>query len=127
MNEVNFYLKKPVDEDDPSQIYLQFKYNGNRLRFQFGQAIDPNNWNENKQRVKSNKQTTADGDHSLNDLLDSLEEVCEKAYKEELKNGIPTPKKLREHLIRFMNQNKIAEKEANNDHEFFELLSRFIS
>jgi len=52
MNEVNFYLKKPVTEDGPSQIYLQFKYNGNRLRFQFGQTIDPDKWNEKKTACK---------------------------------------------------------------------------
>jgi len=63
------------------------------ISFGDGTHVDPKNWNENKQRVVSNKQTTKDGDHSLNDLLKNLKEVCEKAYKDELKAGIPSPPK----------------------------------
>jgi integrase len=125
MAEANFYLKKAEESTGLSLIYLQFKYKGNRLVFSFGQSVDPNNWNANKQRVKNNKQTTADGDHNLNDLLHNLKEVCEKAYKDELKTGIPTPKKLREYLIRFMNQNSDQEKKEGPD--LFELLERFIA
>jgi len=63
----------------------------------------------------------------LNDLLDSLKEVCEKAYKEELRCGIPTPSKLREHLVHFMNQNMIAENQKITTPDLFDLLSQFIS
>lgn len=125
MGEVNFYLKKAEKSTGLSLIYLQFKYKGNKLVFSFGQSIDPKNWNDNKQRVKSNKQTTADGDHSLNDLLGNLKEVCEKAYKDELKNGTPTTDTLKSYLIRFINQNTDAEKIERET--FFSLLDRFIS
>ena len=88
-----------------SLIYLQYKYNGQKLVFSFGQSIHKKNWNPAKQRVKSNNQTTEDGEHSLNDLLDNLEKVCFKAYRNELNNGIPQPSTLKQHLIAFINQN----------------------
>lgn len=125
MGEVNFYLKKAEESTGLSLIYLQFKYKGNKLVFSFSQSIDPDNWNANKQRVKSNKQTTADGDHSLNDLLHNLKEICEKAYKDELKNGTPTTDTLKQYLVRFINQNTDAE---NIEREtLFSLLDRFTS
>lgn len=125
MGTINFYLKKAEESTGRSLIYLQFKYSGNRLVYSFGQTVDPKNWNANKQRVKSNKETTADGDHSLNDLLHNLKEVCEKAYKDELKNGTPTTDTLRSYLVRFVNQNTDAEKIERET--FFSLLDRFIS
>ena len=102
MPEVNFYLKKPEPVTGKSLIYLQFKYNGQRLVFSFNEKVDPNNWNKKKQRVKNNRETTADGQHALNDLLENLKRVCESAYKEELKNGMPVPEKLRMYLANFL-------------------------
>ena len=102
-SEVNFRLK-PIDEKGKCLIYLQFLYNRQRLFFSFGQRIEPGSWNLAKQRVKSNKQTTEDGQHSLNDLLDNLERVCIKAYNEELKNGIPGPETIKAYLKAFINQ-----------------------
>jgi integrase len=125
MSEVNFYLKKAEESTGLSLIYLQFKYKGNKLVFSFGQSISPKNWNANKQRVKSNVQTTADGKHSLNDLLDNLKDVCEKAYNDELKNGIPAPETLKGYLVRFMNKNTDSPKEEMQT--LFVLLDRFIS
>lgn len=131
---VNFYLKKsPKSKNDPKRkdakalIYLKFKYNGQVLVYTFGQSIDPNNWNPAKQRVKSNKQTTADGDHSLNDLLKNLEEVCENAYKTELKNGIPLPSTLKKHLNEFIEQNINKAKGDAAKPTLFKLIDRFIN
>jgi len=122
MSSVSFLLKKP-DNSGRSLVYLQFKYTGKKLVFSFGQSVDPKNWNKQKQRVKNNKQTTADGDHSLNDLLDNLEKVCEKAYKSELKNGVPAPTAIKKHLIDFMNQNDESADQAN----LYGLIDRFIN
>lgn len=124
MGNVNFYLKKAEETTGRSLIVLQFKYGGNRLVYSFGQSVDPKNWNVNKQRVKSNKETTADGDHSLNDLLDNLQKVCEKAYKEEMKNGTPTPEMLRAYLIAFINKNDSHKPEGPT---LFNLIDRFIA
>src|SRR5688500_10085960 len=106
MPEVKFYLKKPQPVTGKSLIYLQFKYHSQRLVFSFGQTINPDSWNLKKQRVKSNKHTTDDGQYSLNDLLDNLEKVCLKAYNAELASGVPTPDSIKAQLIYFMNQKK---------------------
>jgi hypothetical protein len=120
MGNVSYLLKKPTSSG-LSLIYLQFKYAGKKLVFSFGQSIEKKNWNTNKQRVKSNKQTTADGDHSLNDLLDNLEDVCVNAYKSELKNGIPAPETLKKYLIEFMQQNNVDDTRPT----LYSLIDRF--
>ncbi len=107
MGAVNFYLKKAEKSTGKSLIYLKFKYNGSYVFvFAFGQSINKKDWNAKKQRVKSNNQTTADGQYSLNDLLDSLETECEKAYRTELKDGVPPPGVLKSYLVAFLNRNK---------------------
>lgn len=125
MGTVNFYLKKSEGsgKDKRSLIYLQFKYGGMKLVFSFGQTINPKLWNANKQRVKNNKTTTADGKHLLNDLLDSLVKVCERAYNAELKNGIPSPTTLKQSLSDFINQNS----SDPNKPSLYKLIDRFIS
>lgn len=123
MRGVNFYLKKPEPRTGLSLIYLQVKYSGRKLVYSFGQTIDPKNWNSAKQRVKNNQQTTSDGDHSLNELLDELEAVCLKGYKTELKNGIPDPSRIRPYLDDFLNRNKPDSEPSIN---LYNLIDRFI-
>lgn len=123
MGAVNFYLKKAEVQSGRSLIYLQFKYNGKRLTFSFGQSIDPRDWNSKRQRVKSNSTTTADGKHQLNDLLDNLQRVCIRAYNEELKNGIPSPDTLKRHLINFIHQNDSDDLGPS----MYSLIDRFIA
>jgi hypothetical protein len=107
MGAVNFYLKKAEPKTGKSLIYLQFKYNGHYvLVYTFGQSIHKKDWNDKKQRVKSNNLTTSDGQYSLNDLLDRLENVCEKAYRTELSRGIPEPATLKKYFSEFFNQHK---------------------
>jgi integrase len=120
---VNFYLKAAEKSTGKSLIYLKFKYNGKVLVFSFGQSVNPKDWNTGKQRVKSNKQTTANGDHSLNELLDNLEEVCLNCYKSELANGIPQPEVLKRYLVAFINQNEKDEDAPN----LYKLIDRFIN
>ncbi|MCW3106004.1 MAG: hypothetical protein JWQ09_510 [Segetibacter sp.] len=122
MGNVNFYLKAPAKGSGKSLIYLKYKYNGKVLVFAFGQNIHPSHWNANKQRVKVNKETTADGKYSLNDLLDTLEQLCNKTYNNELKNGIPEPGMLKKHLDDFINQ-----KDQSGKPTLYSLIDRFIS
>ncbi len=126
--QVHFRLE-PEDENKMSLIYLQFLYNKRRLYFSFGQKIKVSNWNYEKEEVKSKKETTEDGKHSLNDLLDSLKKVCNKSYTTELKNGIPEPEVLKKYLQDFIDKNK---RDGNNDPDnnkpgLFKLADRFIS
>lgn len=127
--DVNFYLKKaePPKDKKPATgkrlIYLKFKYSGIPFVYTFGESVLTENWNPKKQRVKSNRETTADGQHSLNDLMDSLEEITLTTYRNVLKNGIPPKAVLKEALDNFRNQNK-----SNPDApSFYKLLERFIN
>ncbi len=105
MGAVNFYLKKAEEATGKSLIFLQYKYHGKRLVYSFKETIDPANWSPAKQRVKSNRATTEDGQYSLNDLLDNLERECLKSYNKHIKNGIPAPETIKGDLFLFMNKN----------------------
>jgi len=123
MGNVNFYLKKAEKESGKALIYLQFKYSTKKLTFAFGQSISPGDWSKTRQRVKSNKATTADGQYSLNDLLDNLEKECLRAYNTEIKNGIPSTDKLKSYLAGFMNQNE----ETKEGPTLYKLIQRFVN
>lgn len=124
-SEVQFYLKPaPKGEKNAKRlIFLQFKYNRQKLFFSFGQRVTTAAWNPSKQRVKNNSQTTEDGQYLLNDLLENLKKECERAYKTELKNGIPAPQTLKKYLQAFMNQNKSKEDKPS----LFKLIDSFIA
>lgn len=122
MCEINFYLKKKEPKTGKCLIYLQYKYSGFKLVFSFGQTIDPQLWHKGKQRVKSNQQTTKDGQHALNNLLDKLASLCRQTYYAELEHGIPAPDKIKAALRAFVGQNK----PAANRTTFFGLIDRFI-
>lgn len=99
------YRLKPLDKNGRQLIYLDFAYNKQRLRYSFGQFVDPKDWNDKKELVKNKQATTDDGKFKLNDLLESLKKVCSKTYNESLKNGIPEPEVLRTAMDAFINQN----------------------
>lgn len=122
MGNVNFYLKTPAKVTGKSLIYLKYKYSGRVLVYTFGQNINPSNWSEKKQRVKTNRETTADGQHSLNDLLDTLVNITKSAYNKEMVNGIPEPDTLKKYLDDFVNQ-----RDASNKPTLYDLIERFIN
>jgi len=142
MPTVNFYLKKTADETEKQLIYLQFKYSGTKFVYAFGEKVYPGKWNGKmkgarkvyiggdwdfeKQRVKSNKKTTADGQHSLNDLLDNLKALLEKTYKEEIKNGVPSKATLKTHLDAFFYKN-LTDEATSKERSLFSLIERFIA
>ena len=122
MSEVCFYLKEATKKGT-TPIYLQFKYRNLRLKYYFGESIHPSNWNFNKQRVKSNKQTATDGQHSLNELLDTLRDIVLSTYRKGLSSGIPPLSALKQALDNFLNQNK----EEDQRESLFKLAERFES
>lgn len=119
---VNFYLKKP-DQSGLSLIYLQFKFQGNRLVVSTGQSISKKDWNAKKQRVKRNDQTTADGKYSLNDLLTNLAAECERAYHEQLKDGKLSVIGLKTHLGAFL----LGKSPESSGQDIWNLIDRFIA
>jgi integrase len=122
MPNVNFYLNKP-EQNGLALIYLQMKYGGQRFKYSFGQSINPANWDSKKQRVKSNKATTQDGQHSLNDLLDNLETLTLQTYRTNIAQGIPEKKILKAALDEFLKRNSGADHKPT----FYNLLDRFIT
>src|SRR5450631_1529691 len=123
MSSVNFYLKKPVGPLPWCLIYLQFKYNGKKLVYSFGQKINPVDWSKTQKRVKSNRQTILDGQYAINELLDKLEKLCLRAYQEEMLKGVPPVSVLKFRLDAFVRQNKGRDQAS----EFYRLFDRFIS
>jgi hypothetical protein len=127
MGSVNFFLKGGLERARLSKkktlIYLQYKYNGNKLTYSTKQFVEFKNWDGDKQRVKSNNQTTSDGKYKVNDLLKNMEQVVEHAYNTEIKAGIPEKKTLKSYLDNFMNQN---EKDENRP-TLLKLIDRFIN
>lgn len=125
--QVHFRLK-PADAKGMRLIYLQYLYNGNRLYYSFGQFVHIDDWNIGKQRFKNKQATTADGKFSVNELLDKLDDICEKTYNESLVNGIPEPDVLRSAMDNFINKNHV---EVANvvvaKPTLFTLAERFIS
>lgn len=121
-SQVNFYLK-PADKNGKCLIYLQFKYAGNRLFYSFSQKIEKTQWNKGKQRVKNTQQTTEDGNYLLNDLLKNLEDECNRAYKQEIANGIPSTEKLSKYLDAVLNRD---DRDINRP-TFYKLVQGFIN
>ncbi len=123
MPNVHFYLKKPPGKLPFALIYLQFKYNGRKLVYSFGQKINPPDWSKTTKRVKSNRQTILDGQYALNEQLDRLEKHCLKVYQEELGKGIPPVAVLKFRLDAFLHQQQGKKKEPI----FYDLIDRFIA
>lgn len=134
MGQVSYYLKKseskiPGDsrkKDDKYLICLQFRFPGkdasgkpNRIRCSFGELIDGTSWDEKKQRVRSNKKTTQNGEYLLNETLDNLEDHIVASYRKELASGYPTKEKMLSAVKSFFVQTE----EVN----LFSLIDRFIS
>ena len=124
----SFLLKKPSKATGLSLVYLQTKWNGQRLIYSTGQTISPKQWDKGKQRVKNNNAATKDGLHLLNDLLSKLEEVLKTAFRIETVNGgTPTVAQIKKHLDNFFNQNLEQERIEAEKPKFYELVNKFIS
>jgi integrase len=126
MGTIKYYLKKPEPVSGKSLIFLQWKYRGMRFVFSTGESIDPKDWNAKTQEVKNLKRTE-NGDYLLNDLLVNLKTELERFYKQEIKNGIPTPEILRRHLRAYMDKHKDLEKASKQKPTLFNLIDRFIN
>ncbi|KAA9042045.1 site-specific integrase [Ginsengibacter hankyongi] len=121
--EVHFRLKAKNKKGDCA-IYLQFIYNRNRLFFSFGQSVNFDDWNFNKERIKKKDKTTLEGKFFLNDLLERLQNLCLTSYHESMKDGIPNPAYIKTRLKNLINQNRTEADPEKSD--FFLLADRFI-
>lgn len=122
---VNFYLKHGQGYANHN-IYLQFKFDGHRLRYYLQQPVDPKRWNGKKQRVKDADAKTTDGRYRINDLLNTIAQVTIDAYHKEAANGTPTPALLKKHLDAFINQHHEAETIEAARPTFMQLVDRYV-
>jgi integrase len=123
--EVHYRLKP--GKEPRRLIYMDFAYNRQRLKYSFGQFVNPADWNSKKEIVKNKEATTKDGKFLLNALLKNLKEVCEKTYNESLANGIPAPEVLKAALEDFINQNHSDNALSDNKPSLFKLIDRFVN
>ena len=82
MSKVRFYLKNPSagnGHSEEHQIFLNFSFNGKRLRYYTGDRIDPKFWNNEGQRVRQTKQFPEHPE--LNAKLDSLASETKNIYR----------------------------------------------
>lgn len=113
MAEINFYLKgkkRKKKLKGKALIFLRTRIKGQNFVYSTGEHIEGENWNEDKQRPKTDN-TLASKDQSLLDYLDELHDQASDYVKDELKNGTPTPGMLKAHLDKFRNRQIDAEQE----------------
>ena len=118
--EVHFRLK-PTDKTGKALIYLDFAYNSHRLKYSFGQFVNPKDWNDKKEVVKNKEATTANNKFSLNELLAKLKAICENG----IVGVVPAPETLRAQMDKYINQNDNDIKESAPT--LYKLAARFIS
>lgn len=129
MGDVNFSLRKDIQaKTGKALIQLSFRYPyKQRLRFTWGDAVEPHKWDAKRQRVKNTKETKDNGEYHINDLLDRLEKELLVIYHiEKVKAGYPKPQELALKLKAFMNQSQGSTNKPEVP-TFFSLLDRFIA
>lgn len=129
MGDVNFSLRNDIQaKTGKALIQLTFRYPyKQRLRFTWGDALEPHKWDPKRQRVKNTKETNSTGEYFINDLLDRLEKELLNIYHlEKINSGYPKPQILASKLRAFMNQSQGVEAKTDLPN-FFSLLDRFIA
>ncbi len=96
MAQAKFILKEPNSKED-TLIYLFYNFNKQRLKYSFGQKVNPKYWNFEKQRVKETKSFP---EHvEFNSMLNNVETAINNIYRKLVNDNIvPTPQLLKENL-----------------------------
>jgi len=94
--EPKFYLKDK-DAKEPTLIYMQAKYTGNkaeRLMLSTGDKVSPSEWDDKKQRAITSKKSLLNGD--LNLWLDKMATAFKTVFRSYLLEGkVPTALELK--------------------------------
>src|SRR5687768_12128792 len=126
MPTVNFYLKDP-NITGSRLVYLQLRYHGQKFVYSCKFSVDPKNWDDKKQLVKSKSQTDTSGLVHLNTRLKEMKEICEHAYNVESAKGIPTKTQLKPYLDAYMHQNISKDEVKRGGPTLFGLIDDFIA
>jgi len=75
---VKFNLKSSLNQNEKTQIYLIFNFEGNRLRYYTGKRIEPKYWDKVKQRAKPSYSSAI----SLNQFLSTTANFLEDEFNQ---------------------------------------------
>lgn len=104
MPSTTFLLKEPASTE-PTLVYLVYRYNNVKLKYSFGQKINPKFWNAEKQRAKETRQFPEYGE--FNSLLNNLEGCINNEFRRLINDGkAPTPDLLKMALNKFARKEK---------------------
>lgn len=139
MPTINFYLKKPDTQKSKSGkkeegkkatslVYLQMRYHGEKFVYSCKFSVDPKDWDEKKQLVKTKSATEANGMIHLNTRLKEMKDILSQAYNIESANGVPSNSQLKPYLDAYMFKNKSPKgKAVRTGPTLFKLIDEFIS
>lgn len=111
MSKVRFYLKDPNANkletprgyNEDYQIFLNFSFNGKRLRYYTGERINPKFWNKDEQRARKSRQFPEYPD--LNAKLDKLASETKTIYRRFQNEGkVPSIAQLKSELDLFVHR-----------------------
>jgi len=101
MAQAKFILKEPKSKDK-TLIYLFYNFNNQRLKYSFGQKINPKFWSFEKQRAKETKAFPVYPE--FNSMLNNIETCINNAYRKfMIDNHTPTPQLLKNQLDIILN------------------------
>jgi site-specific recombinase XerD len=121
MAQAKFTLKEPNGKAD-TLIYLFYNFNTQRLKYSFGQKINPKFWNFEKQRVKETKAFPEYAE--FNSMLNSIETTINNIYRKLINDDIvPTPALLRETLDNTL----LGKKDVQKQMSLFSFIDSLIS
>ncbi|MBK7342488.1 MAG: site-specific integrase [Saprospiraceae bacterium] len=90
MAKPKFYLKSVSNEQSTSErlIFLSFSYNGHRFKFSTGLKVNPDDWNEQSQKIREKASYGLAKARTANDLLRKMANAVEVIHLESLSKGI---------------------------------------
>lgn len=117
MAQAKFILKEPTSKED-TLIYLFYNFNNQRLKYSFGQKVNPKFWNFEKQRIKETKAFPEYAE--FNSMLNNIETNINNIFRKLVNDNItPTPELLKENLNALL-ANKQLPIKTNNFFDFIE-------
>jgi len=109
MAQAKFTLKEPNSKED-TLVYLFYSFNNQRLKYSFGQKINPKFWNADKQRAKETKAFSQYAE--FNSMLNNVEATVNNIYRKLVNDDIiPTLELLKENLNSVLANKKVTTKE----------------
>ena len=119
MAQAKFTLKEPNSKED-TLVYLFYNFNNQRLKYSFGQKINPKFWNSDKQRAKETKAFPEYAE--FNSMLNNIEATINNIYRKLINdNTTPTPQLLKDNLNAVL-----ANKQTSSRTTLFEFINTLI-